>query len=102
EVRKMTDALAARTPDDKPGSPAEIVDPQTGKHLLRIEKGTPYYAVRGFLYNSVTRFGSGSPIVREDDGAWYVEAEAPAPAETTTREKRKSGEKDAPMPQIVD
>ncbi len=48
-------------------------DAETGKTLMRVPKGPPYYAKDGKLYSGIVVL-DGVPLVREDAGAWYVEA----------------------------
>ncbi len=58
-----------------------VVDPDTGKKLLRIPKQILYYEKGGRLFNAVV-VGPGLPIVREDDKAYFILAppERPKPA----------------------
>jgi hypothetical protein len=55
-----------------------VVDPETGKKLLRILKQPFYYEKEGRLLNSVLAV-PGLPIVRQDEKAYYVLAPPDAP-----------------------
>ncbi len=48
-----------------------IVDPETGRKLLKIRKQILYYEKDGRLFNAVV-VGPGLPIVRQDEKAYYV------------------------------
>jgi hypothetical protein len=65
---------------DEEDLPSTIVDPATGKKLMRIPKSRVYYVKDGLLYNAIVSL-PGAPFVREDDKAYYVEVptEKPAP-----------------------
>jgi hypothetical protein len=67
-----------------------VVDPETGKKLLRIKKQAYYYEKEGRLFNTVV-VGPGLPIVRQDKKAYFVLAPPDAPKP----EPRKAG---APEP----
>lgn len=64
---------------DEEDAPSTLVDPQTGKKLLRIPKSRIYYVKDGLLYNAIVNL-PGTPFVREDARAYYVEAVPEKPA----------------------
>ncbi|HEV8267897.1 MAG TPA: VCBS repeat-containing protein [Thermoanaerobaculia bacterium] len=71
------------TPDKGYEGAMVVVDPATGKRLQRIPKSREYYAVRGRLFNTVARVAEeGFPIVKEDEGAWYIEPVPERPVAT--------------------
>lgn len=65
---------------DEEDAPSTFLDPQTGKKLMRIPKSRIYYVKNGLLYNAIVNL-PGTPFVREDDKAYYIEAvpEKPPP-----------------------
>ncbi|MGZ5426125.1 MAG: FG-GAP repeat domain-containing protein [Thermoanaerobaculia bacterium] len=78
--------LGLQAPAEVPGGETgelettTVVDPETGKKLLRILKQNLYYEKDGRLFNAVV-VGRGLPIVRQDEKAYFVLAppEAPKP-----------------------
>jgi len=57
---------------DEEDVPSTVVDPQTGRKLMRVPKSSVYYVKGGLLYNSIVHL-PGMPYVREDEKAYYVE-----------------------------
>ncbi|MEO8586085.1 MAG: VCBS repeat-containing protein [Acidobacteriota bacterium] len=75
---------AAEMGDEEEG-PTTVVDPQTGRKLMRVPKSKVYYVKNGLLYNAIVNL-PGAPYVREDEKAYYIETGpdkpvAPAPGE---------------------
>ncbi len=68
---KQPEARAQEMGDEEDG-PSTVVDPQTGKKLMRVPKSRIYYVKDGLLYNAIVNL-PGTPYVREDDKAYYVE-----------------------------
>lgn len=69
--------LGLQAPAEVPGEETgefqttSVVDPETGKKLLRIPKQPLYYEKEGRLINSALAV-PGVPIVRQDEKAYYV------------------------------
>jgi VCBS repeat protein len=79
---RARELLGLEAPAEVPGGQAgefqTMVDPETGRKLLRIAKSVLYYEKDGHLFNSVVT-GPGVPIVRQDEKAYFVLAPADAP-----------------------
>ncbi|MGZ6988161.1 MAG: hypothetical protein ACXVH0_04295, partial [Thermoanaerobaculia bacterium] len=75
---KQPESKAPETGDEE-DAPSTFVDPQTGKKLMRIPKSRIYYVKDGLLYNAIVNL-PGTPYVREDDKAYYVEVVPEKPA----------------------
>ncbi len=74
------------TPD--PDIPTEVTDPKTGQKLQRILKAARnYYAENGVIRSAVLSKRFSTPILKEDDAAWYVAVPA---ADTRTLEEREA------------
>ena len=69
-----------------------VKDAETGKMLMRVPKGPPYYEKDGKLFSGIVQL-DGIPLVREDAGAWYVEA---PPAMKVVPQKGGDGGGDLP------
>jgi FG-GAP-like repeat len=76
--------LGLQAPAEVPGEETgefettTVVDPETGKKLLRILKQNLYYVKEGRLFNAVV-VGRGLLIVRQDEKAYFVLAPQDAP-----------------------
>lgn len=78
--------------DDVPTTGRETTtfqDAETGKTLMRVPKGPPYFAKDGKLFSGIVML-EGITLVREDAGAWYVEA--PPPMKVLPQKKTAEGE----------
>ena len=78
-------AQVAEMGDEEEG-PTTVVDPQTGRKLMRVPKSKVYYVKNGLLYNAIVNL-PGAPYVREDEKAYYIETGpdkpvAPSPGAT--------------------
>ncbi|MFI5119349.1 MAG: FG-GAP repeat domain-containing protein [Thermoanaerobaculia bacterium] len=80
----------AEVPSAEAGESQTMVDPETGKKLLRIPKQILYYEKEGRLFNAVV-VGPGLPIVRQDEKAYFVLA----PPDPQKPDPKKAG---APVP----
>jgi hypothetical protein len=95
-VERAKELLGLKAPADVPGGEAgepeteTVVDPETGKKLLRIRRQILYYEKDGRLFNAVV-VGPGLPIVRRDEKAYFVLA----PPDPPKPDSRKAG---APEP----
>ena len=83
DARRQAEIIAAlagkRLPPEgeetPPSAPPEIlVDGKTGVKLERIPKSRSVYVKDGAVYHRFAAAGLGVPLVREDEGAYYVEA----------------------------
>jgi hypothetical protein len=76
--------LGMKAPAEVPGEQtgelqnATVVDPETGKKLLRIPRQILYYEKDGRLFNAVVA-GPGLPIFRQDEKAYFVLAPSDVP-----------------------
>lgn len=96
--------LGLKAPADVPEDETEgmqtttVVDPSSGKKLLRIPKQNMYYEKDGRLVHSVIA-GAGLPIFRQDEKAYYVVA----PTEPPRKDPAKAGTPDPEdLKQIVE
>lgn len=83
DARRQAELIAAlagkRLPPEgeeaPPSAPPEIlVDEKTGVRLERVPKSRSVYVKDGAVYHRFVTPGLGVPLVREDEGAYYVEA----------------------------
>jgi hypothetical protein len=84
--RAMIEALeggrhpTAGPPEEEEGEGAArpkaevILDPATGKRLLKVPKSPTLVVRNGRLVSTIVHVGEGIPLVREDEGFYYVEA----------------------------
>jgi hypothetical protein len=71
---------------DEEDLPSTAVDPGTGRKLMRIPKSNVYYVKNGLLFNAIVNL-PGTPFVREDAKAYYIDVgpeKTPAKAESKT------------------
>lgn len=103
-ARRKAELIAAlsgkRLPEEgkeaKPSAPPEIVvDAKTGLRLEKIPKSREVFVKDGQVYHRVAAKGLGIPLVREDAGAYYVEA-PPEP------KQGEPGEEEVEDPNLAD
>jgi hypothetical protein len=64
-----------------------IIDPATGKRLQKIPKDPTLFERNGHLFSVIVADSNGIPLVRSDEGFYYVEAEPELTAEEMAKRR---------------
>lgn len=97
----------ARGPaEDEEGEPPRksweiVADPATGKRLVKIRKHPTWYQKNGQLFSAIVpAVGEGTPIVRQDESFYYVEAPPELTPEEIARRRAEREAAEAALPPI--